>query len=54
MLRYALPWGYRRSNLPARPKLDSFTVIIDQIVTADRTWPAPKDVVLLKVWIQAG
>ena len=40
MLRHAVPPGYRRSKPPARPKLDGFTVIIDQIVTADQSAPS--------------
>src|SRR4249919_1117516 len=40
MLRHAVPPGYRRSKPPARPKLDGFTAIIDQIVTADRSAPS--------------
>ena len=40
MLRHAVPPGYRRSKPPARPKLDGFTVIVDQIVTADRSAPS--------------
>ena len=39
MLRHAVPPGYRRSRPPARPKLDGFTAIIDQIVMADRSAP---------------
>ena len=39
MLRHAVPPGYQRSKPPVRPKLDGFTVIIDQIVLADRLAP---------------
>ena len=40
MLRHAVPPGYRRSKPPARPKLDGFTAIIDQILMADRSAPS--------------
>ena len=39
MLRHAVPPGYRRTKVPARPKLDAFTAIIDQILTSDRSAP---------------
>jgi transposase len=39
MLAFSVPPGYRRSGPPARPKLDGFTAIIDQILAADRTSP---------------
>ena len=39
MLRHAVPPGYRRTKPPARPKLDAFTAIIDQILTSDRSAP---------------
>ena len=32
MMRFSVPPGYRRSRPPARPKLDRFTGIIDQIL----------------------
>src|SRR5207253_10436054 len=32
MLAFSVPPGYRRSRPPARPKLDPFTGIIDQIL----------------------
>ena len=40
MLVHAVPPGYRRSQPPARPKLDAFTAIIDGILEADRLAPA--------------
>jgi transposase len=40
MLRHAVPPGYRRTKPPARPKLEGFTAIIDQILAADRSAPA--------------
>src|SRR5919202_465719 len=40
MLRFSVPPGYRRSKPAARPKLDPFVAIIDQILEADRTAPA--------------
>ena len=39
MLAFSVPPGYRRTGPPARPKLDGFTAIIDQILAADRTSP---------------
>ncbi len=39
MLRYAVPPGYRRQQPVARPKLDLFTGIIDQILRGDREQP---------------
>src|SRR4051794_14517253 len=39
MLRHAVPPGYRRTKVPARPKLDAFTAIIDQILISDRSAP---------------
>ena len=42
MLRHAVPPGYQRSKPPARPKLDGFTVIIDQIVMANRSEPSKR------------
>jgi hypothetical protein len=35
MMRFSVPPGYRRSQRPARPKLDPFTGIIDQILDDD-------------------
>jgi len=35
MMRFSVPPGYRRSRRPARPKLDPFTGIIDQILDDD-------------------
>ena len=40
ILKHSVPPGYRRSKPPARPKLDPFIAIIDQILTQDR--PLPK------------
>ncbi len=37
MLRHSEPPGYRRQQPPKRPKLDSFTDIIERILEADRT-----------------
>src|SRR5262245_48748827 len=39
MLAFSVPPGYRRSRPPARPKLDSFTGIIDGILAADEGRP---------------
>jgi len=39
MLRHSVPPGYRRTKPPVRPKLDTVTAIIDQILEADRTAP---------------
>ena len=40
MMRFSVPPGYRRSRPPARPKLDPFTGIIDQILDDDASIPA--------------
>jgi transposase len=37
MLAFSVPPGYRRQGPPARPKLEGFTAIIDQILDDDRT-----------------
>ena len=39
MCAFSAPPGYRRSAAPARPKLDGFTEIIDQILAADQQMP---------------
>src|SRR5918999_1482196 len=39
MLAFSVPPGYRRSRPPARPKLDPFTGIIDDILVADDARP---------------
>jgi len=39
MLRHSVPPGYRREQPAARPKLDAFTGIIDQILEEDRNRP---------------
>ena len=39
MLAFSVPPGYRRSRPPARPKLDPFTGIIDQILLEDEVRP---------------
>ncbi len=39
ILKHSVPPGYRRSKLPARPKLGPFLPIIDQILEADRAFP---------------
>ena len=39
MLMFSVPPGYRRTRPPARPKLDPFVGIIDQILEADKTRP---------------
>jgi len=36
MLMFSVPPGYRRKKPPARPKLDAFTGIIDQILESDK------------------
>ncbi|MGE0853169.1 MAG: hypothetical protein AB7O44_26775 [Hyphomicrobiaceae bacterium] len=40
MLAFSVPSGYRRSRPPARPKLDRFVEIIDQILEEDKARPA--------------
>ncbi len=40
MLAFSVPPGYRRSRPPARPKLDPFVGIIDQILEDDKGRPA--------------
>src|SRR5919199_1260352 len=40
MLRFSVPPCYRRSKPAARPKLDPFVAIIDQILETDRAAPA--------------
>jgi transposase len=39
MLAFSVPPGYRRKRPPARPKLDRFTGIIDEILAADEGRP---------------
>src|SRR6202007_198749 len=39
MLAFSVPPGYRRSRPPARPKLDRFLGIIDEILMADGARP---------------
>src|SRR3982751_5745358 len=39
MLAFSLPPGYRRSRPPARPKLDPFVGIIEQILEEDSKRP---------------
>jgi transposase len=40
MLAFSVPPGYRRSQPPARPKLDPYLEIIDRILEEDRGQPA--------------
>src|SRR5258708_4670025 len=40
MLAFSVPPGYRRSQRPARPKLDTFLGIIDRILEEDKGQPA--------------
>jgi transposase len=40
MCAFSVPPGYRRSAAPARPKLDGFTGIIDEILASDQKMPA--------------
>ena len=40
MLAFSVPQGYRRGRPPARPKLDPFVGIIDQILEEDKGQPA--------------
>jgi len=40
MLAFSVPPGYRRNGPPARPKLDRFTGVIDQILEEDKKRPA--------------
>ena len=40
MLAFSVPPGYRRSRPPARPKLDPFVGIIDQMLEDDKGCPA--------------
>ena len=37
ILQHSVPPGYRRSKVPARPKLDPFIPIIDQILEDDKS-----------------
>ena len=37
ILKHAVPPGYRRQNPPARPKLDPFVAIIDEILEEDKS-----------------
>lgn len=37
ILQHSVPPGYRRSKSPARPKLDPFIPIIDQILEDDKS-----------------
>jgi hypothetical protein len=37
ILKHSVPPGYRRENPPARPKLDLFVGIIDQILDEDNS-----------------
>ena len=39
MLSYSVPPGYRRPNPPKRPKLESFTGVIDRILEDDLRRP---------------
>jgi transposase len=39
MLSHSVPPGYQRQQPPARPKLDPFTGIIDQMLEEDRNRP---------------
>src|SRR5215472_11227701 len=39
MLVFSVPPGYRRRRPPARPKLDPFSGIIDEILAADERRP---------------
>jgi transposase len=39
MLTFSVPPGYRRTKPPSRPKLETFTAIIDAILEADRAAP---------------
>jgi transposase len=40
MLAFSVPPGYRRNGAPARPKLDGFVGLIDQILEEDKARPA--------------
>ena len=40
MLAFSVPPGYRRGRPPARPKLDPFVEIVDQILEKDKGQPA--------------
>ena len=40
MLAFSVPPGYRRNGAPARPKLDGFVGLIDQILEEDKALPA--------------
>ena len=37
ILKHSVPPGYRREGQPARPKLDPFVAIIDQILEEDKS-----------------
>jgi transposase len=40
MLAFSVPPGYRRSQPPARPKLDAYGAVIDRILEEDKSRPA--------------
>ena len=42
MLAFSVPPGYRRSRPPARPKLDPFTGIIDEILAVHGRHPGDR------------
>jgi transposase len=50
MLAFAVPPGYRRTKPRARPKLDAFVPVIDQILEADRTAPPKQRHTAKRIW----
>ena len=36
MMKFSVPPGYRRSKVPAKPKLDPFIAVIDRILEDDK------------------
>ncbi len=39
MMKFSVPPGYRRSKVPAKPKLDPFIAVIDRILEDDKSRP---------------
>ena len=52
MLSFSVPPGYRRSQPPARPKLDSFVGVIEAILVEDKARPAKQR--HTSKWISGG
>jgi hypothetical protein len=50
MLSFSVPPGYRRTQPPARPKLDPFIGIIDRILQEDHDRPAKQRGFAIEFW----